>query len=62
MKRTCQRPLVLGMNPKYALVNGIGLAALGLSGLYWYNPMTAAVGATIWGSYLFIYTKMKTQS
>ena len=62
MKRTCQRPLVLGMNPKYALANGVGLAGLGLAGLSWYNPMTAAVGAAIWGGYLFVYTKMKTTS
>ena len=51
MKRTCQRPLVQGMNPKLALTNGLFLASLGLSGLYWYNPLTAAVGASIWGIY-----------
>ena len=62
MKRTCQRPLVLGMDRRLALANGIGLAALGLAGMYWYNPLTAAVGATIWGGYLFVYTKMKTKS
>jgi heme O synthase-like polyprenyltransferase len=59
MKRTCQRPLVLGMNPKYALANGLFLGIAGLAGLYTYNPLTAALGATIWGSYLFIYTRMK---
>lgn len=59
MKRTCQRPLVLGVDPKYALYNGIGLGLAGLLGLYSYNPLTAAIGASIWGGYLFIYTKMK---
>jgi heme O synthase-like polyprenyltransferase len=62
MVRTSQRPLVLGADPRYALYNGIGLGLLGLAGLYWYNPMTAAMGATIWSSYLFIYTKMKRKS
>jgi len=38
MKRTCQRPLVLGMNPKYALANGIFLGLAGMAGLYAYSP------------------------
>jgi heme O synthase-like polyprenyltransferase len=50
------------MPPKYALLNGIVLGSLGLLGLYSYNPMTAAIGATIWAGYLFVYTKMKRQS
>ena len=62
MLRTSQRPLVLGLNPNFALLNGIGLGLVGLGGLYSYNPMTAAIGAVIWSSYLFIYTKMKTRS
>jgi heme O synthase-like polyprenyltransferase len=62
MVRTCQRPLVLGVNPKYALYNGIGLGLAGIAGLYSYNPMTAALGVTIWAGYLFVYTKMKTTS
>jgi len=62
MKRTSQRPLVQGINPNYALYNGIGLGLIGIGGLLTYNPLTAAIGATIWGGYLFIYTKMKPKS
>lgn len=62
MKRTSQRPLVLGLNPKYALYNGIFLGLLGFGGLMAYNPLTAAIGATIWAGYLFVYTKMKPKS
>lgn len=35
---------------------------MGMAGLYAYNPLTAMIGASIWGSYLFIYTRMKTKS
>ena len=62
MVRTSQRPLVLGVNPNYALFNGIGLGLAGLAGLYSYGAMTAAVGATIWGGYLFLYTYLKSRS
>lgn len=62
MLRTSQRPLVLGLNPKIALGLGVGLGLSGISGLYWYNPLTAAIGASIWFSYLFIYTRMKSRS
>lgn len=62
MKRTSQRPLVLGMNPKIALLGGFGLGALGILGLSSYNPLTATLGAVIWTSYLLIYTRMKSQS
>ncbi len=62
MVRTCQRPLVLGVNPKYALYNGIGLGMLGIAGLCSYNIPTGILGAIIWGGYLFVYTKMKRTS
>lgn len=62
MKRTCQRPLVLGANPNLALLNGIGLGVAGMCGLYSYGPLTAAMGAAIWGGYLFLYTHLKTRS
>lgn len=62
MVRTCQRPLVLGVNPKYALYNGIGLGLFGIAGLCSYNLATGMLGAIIWGGYLFVYTKMKTTS
>jgi heme o synthase len=62
MIRTSQRPLVKGLDPKIALGLGGSLGALGMLGLWSYNPLTAAMGAAIWGSYLFIYTAMKTKS
>ncbi len=62
MKRTCQRPLVLGLPPKYALLNGISLGLLGIGGLYSYNAATAIMGGVIWAGYLFVYTRMKTTS
>lgn len=62
MVRTSQRPLVLGMNPKFAMINGVVLGTAGIAGLYWYNPLTAAFGASIWTSYLFLYTYMKRKS
>jgi len=41
---------------------GAGLGLMGMAGLYAYSPLTAMIGASIWGTYLFIYTKMKTTS
>ena len=63
MKRTSQRPLVKGfLQPKHALMLGSGLGIIGLAGLYSYNPMTAALGFSIWSGYLFLYTKMKSKT
>ena len=62
MLRTSQRPLVLGVNPKIALGLGIGFGITGMTGLMSYNMLTAAIGASVWFSYLFIYTRMKTSS
>lgn len=62
MKRTCQRPLVLGLSPKYALINGIALGLLGIGGLSTYNASAAIMGGVIWTGYLFVYTRMKTTS
>jgi protoheme IX farnesyltransferase len=62
MKRTSQRPLVLGTNPNFALANGIGLGLAGIAGLYSYSTLTAGLGVVIWGGYLFVYTRMKTRS
>lgn len=59
MLRTSQRPLVLGMNKKYALVLGIGLGLAGICGIATYNITSAIIGGAIWASYLFIYTRMK---
>lgn len=62
MIRTSQRPLVKGLNPKIALGLGSGLGVIGMLGLWSYNPLTALMGAAIWGSYLFLYTDMKTKT
>lgn len=62
MLRTSQRPLVLGMDPRYALLCGASLGSLGIFGLWSYNPLTAAMGAAIWAGYLFVYTKLKAKS
>lgn len=62
MVRTCQRPLVQGLNPSYALGVGILCGTLGIAGMLQYNYLTAGLGAAIWMSYLGIYTRMKTQS
>lgn len=62
MLRTSQRPLVKGLDPRIALGVGIGFGALGMIGLMSYNSLAAGIGASIWISYLFIYTKMKQNS
>lgn len=62
MVRTSQRPLVLGLNPNVALTAGLAMGALGILGLYTYNPITAALGAAIWAGYLFVYTTLKSKS
>lgn len=63
MLRTSQRPLVRGLiEPENVLKLGAGLGVVGMAGLYSYNPLTALIGASIWGSYLFLYTKMKRTS
>ena len=62
MIRTCQRPLVQGVNPKIALATGIGLGSIGMIGLYSYNALTAGIGGAIWLGYLGVYTKMKRTS
>lgn len=62
MLRTCQRPLVLGVNPNIALGIGGSFGLTGILGLMSYNPLTAIIGASIWFGYLFAYTRMKSQS
>lgn len=63
MLRTSQRPLVKGyLKPHQALQIGASLGLVGITGLLSYNPLTAALGASIWGGYLFLYTRMKRTS
>lgn len=63
MKRTCQRPLVKGyFSPNQGLALGGVLGSVGIMGLASYNPTTAILGAAIWSSYLFMYTRMKRTS
>jgi len=38
---------------------GAGLGLIGMAGLLSYNPLSAILGASIWGGYLFLYTRMK---
>lgn len=64
MARTRGRPLPAGrLEPRVALVLGIVLAALSIP-LLWVavNPLTAALGALALGSYVLVYTPMKTRS
>jgi len=60
MVRTSQRPLVKGvLQPHHALKIGACLGLIGMAGLLSYNPLTAVLGASTWGGYLFLYTRMK---
>jgi protoheme IX farnesyltransferase len=64
MRRTAGRPLPSGkLTAPRALWFGIGLAVLGLAELaLWVNVLSALLGAFTLGSYLFIYTPLKTRS
>jgi protoheme IX farnesyltransferase len=64
MARTRDRPLPAGrMPPQVALWFGLGLAALSLPALaYFANPLTGALGAVAFLSYVLVYTPMKRRS
>jgi len=64
MRRTAGRPLPSGaMTAPQALWFGIGLAVVGFVELaVWVNLLSAWLGAFTLGSYLFIYTPLKTRS
>jgi len=64
MRRTAGRPLPSGkLTAPKALWFGIGLSVLGFAELaLWVNVLAALLGAFTLGSYLFIYTPLKTRS
>ncbi len=64
MTRTRNRPLPAGrLEPQVALWFGIALTAVALPVLYFaVNPLTAALGALAWFSYVLVYTPMKKKS
>ncbi|MFZ4984930.1 MAG: heme o synthase [Blastocatellia bacterium] len=64
MIRTRIRPLPLGLiTPLHALIFGIVLAIAAELYLAWFvNPLTAFWGLAALGSYLFIYTPLKTRT
>jgi protoheme IX farnesyltransferase len=64
MARTRERPLPSGrLQPLAVLAFGLGIAALGVTGLYVSaNPLTAALAAFTFVSYAFIYTPLKKRS
>ena len=64
MVRTRQRPLPAGrMNANAVFIGGVvaGLASLAIL-WHWGNPLTMAIGASAWISYVWIYTPMKRRS
>jgi protoheme IX farnesyltransferase len=64
MARTRDRPLPSGrLQPLLALAFGLGLASLGIAGLYVSaNALTAALAALTFASYAFVYTPLKRMS
>jgi protoheme IX farnesyltransferase len=64
MRRTSMRPLPTGkLSPVQALVFGVGLTLFAESYLaVLVNPLTAALGLTVIGGYLFLYTPLKTRT
>src|SRR5262249_41638915 len=64
MRRTSTRPLPSGrLTPPSAMIFGIALSALALAYLaVLVNPLTAALGAAAFASYLFLYTPLKTRT
>ncbi len=64
MARTRNRPLPAGrMAPQVALAVGLVLAAVSIPALWFgVNPVTGLLGALALGSYVLVYTPMKTRS
>jgi len=64
MRRTKNRPLPSGrLSPARALWFGLAVSAVAeIYVVVWLNPLTALLGLAVFGSYLFIYTPLKTRS
>lgn len=64
MRRTASRPLPTGrLTPAQALLFGAGLTLIAEVYLaLLVNPLTAALGLTVIGGYLFMYTPLKTRT
>lgn len=64
MHRTRNRPLAAGrLRPAEGLAFGLLLTLAGVSVLAWQaGSLAAAVGLLTWGSYLFVYTPLKTRT
>ncbi len=64
MRRTAMRPLPTGkLSPTQALVFGVGLTLIAEAYMaVLVNPLTALLGLTVIGGYLFLYTPLKTRT
>jgi protoheme IX farnesyltransferase len=64
MRRTAERPLPAGrLQPRHALVFGLGLALSGTVFLYgWVNPLASLLGGMALMSYLVCYTPLKSRT
>jgi protoheme IX farnesyltransferase len=64
MRRTSMRPLPTGkLSPVQALLFGVGLTLFAEGYLaILVNPLTAGLGLTVIGGYLFLYTPLKTRT
>ncbi|MBD0370669.1 MAG: protoheme IX farnesyltransferase [Pyrinomonadaceae bacterium] len=64
MRRTATRPLPTGkLSPAQALLFGAGLTLMAEAYLaLLVNPLTAGLGLTVIGGYLFLYTPLKTRT
>jgi protoheme IX farnesyltransferase len=64
MRRTSRRPLPSGrLRPRHALIFGLSLSIFAEAYLFFFlNSVTALLGAVAFGSYLFVYTPLKTRT
>ncbi|MBX3278582.1 MAG: heme o synthase [Acidobacteria bacterium] len=64
MRRTMMRPLPAGrLSPRAALLFGVAISLAAEIYLAWFlNPLTAIWGLVALGSYLFLYTPLKTRT